>query len=370
MKWIVDATPLCYPLTGIGQYVRGLLQALSEAKPDWTFTLMAPYEPLVKFSAANIIWNSNLARARIQRSAGWRAWWFDVELPLAMRHFDATCFWAAGGLVPWALGDIDVALTVYDFVPERYPETMSWFPRKYRRHNSQHWLPRVRWCLPISRATADEMMVMHGVHADAIVHPGIDPIFFNANDQMSASNAVTNYLLVVGTLEPRKNLAVMAATIEAMVKNGDWPTGLELHLVGGKGWQDGDLLESISRLEAAGIARRLGYVEREQMPGLMRQARALLMPSIYEGFGMPVAEALAAGCPVICSDIPPFREIHTGPSVFFHKLDRESMMRAYHYCLSNRSHLERPLGSEAVGAFTWEEAARRFVAVTSSEASV
>jgi glycosyltransferase involved in cell wall biosynthesis len=133
-------------------------------------------------------------------------------------------------------------------------------------------------------------------------------------------------------------------------------------LVGGKGWQDGELQQRIVRLESVGIAKRLGYVDREHMPSLMHRARALLMPSVYEGFGMPVAEALAAGCPVICSDIPPFREIHAGPSVAFHGPDPASIAQAYREHLGNAKGLQRPVGRDVVGSFTWAESARRFIA--------
>lgn len=367
MKWIVDATPLCYPLTGIGHYLRGMLQSLSKARPDWVFQLVAPYEPLVDVTETNVLWDPVAARARDQRRVGWRAWWYDVELPRAVRNLgDAAGFWAADGKVPWALREIDVALTVYDFVPERFPETMSWFPRSYRRHNTRYWMQRARWRLPISKATADEMVTMYGVTADAIIHPGIDPIFFNPDEHTSLSGSTRDYVLAVGTLEPRKNLVAMASTIETMVRIGEWPSGLELHLVGGKGWQDNKLLQSIRRLEENGIARRLGYVGRERIPGLMNGARALLMPSIYEGFGMPVAEALAAGCPVICSDIPSFREIYSGPSVAFHGTDCEAMANAYRQFLDSRTRLVRPIGKDVVGAFTWDESARRFITATSS----
>jgi glycosyltransferase involved in cell wall biosynthesis len=370
VKWIVDASPLCYPLTGIGQYLRGLLKALSAAKPDWTFVLVAPYEPLVNITAANVVWDPVISRARRKRRFGWRAWWFDMELPRVIRYLNATSFWAAGGMVPFALRGIDVALTVYDFVPERFPETMSWFPRAYRRLNSQYWMKRARWRLPISQAVADEMTAVHGVYADSIVYPGVDEIFFQAKDKADIPGVISDYALVAGTLEPRKNLAAMAMAIESLVQTGDWPQHLELRLVGGKGWQDGELLRSIEHLESAGIARRLGYVERDDMPSLMNQARALLMPSVYEGFGMPIAEALAAGCPVICSDIPPFREIYTGPSLAFHKLDHDALVRAYRQHLCHRDGLIRPNGREAVGAFLWEESARRFTAATSTGSRV
>ena len=366
MKWIVDASPLCYPLAGIGQYTLGLLKALSAAKPDWTFVLVAPYEPLVNITAANVVWDPVIARAQQKRRVGWRAWWFDVELPRVVRCLNATGFWAASGMVPFALRGIDVALTVYDFVTEHYPETMSWYPRAYRRLNSKYWMKRARWRLPISQAVADEMTEMHGVYADAIVYPGVDKIFFQIKDKADIASGMSNYALVVGTLEPRKNLVTMVMVIESLVQAGDWPQHLEVHLVGGKGWQDGELLRCIERLESAGIARRLGYVERDDMPSLMNQARALLMPSVYEGFGMPIAEALAAGCPVICSDIPPFREIYSGPSIAFHKLDHDSLVRAYRQHLCHRYGLIRPEGNEAVGTFLWEESARRFIAVTST----
>lgn len=367
MKWIVDATPLCYQLTGIGHYVLGMLRSLSKARPDWVFQLVAPYEPLVNFTETNVLWDPVVSRARDQRCVGWRAWWFDIELPQVVSELrDAAGFWAADGKVPWALREIDVALTIYDFVPERFPETMSWFPRAYRRQNTRHWIQRAKWRLPISKTTAFEMVTMYGITADAIIYPGIDPIFFNPKGNTSVSETTRDYVLAVGTLEPRKNLVSMITTIEAMVKIGDWPADLELHLVGGKGWQDSKLLNSIRRLEECGIARRLGYVERERIPHLMNRARALLMPSIYEGFGMPVAEALAAGCPVICSDIPSFREIYIGPSVAFHGTDYEDMAAAYRQFLTSRTSLVRPVGKDVVGAFTWDESARRFINSTFS----
>ena len=369
MKWIVDATPLCYPLTGIGHYVRGMLQALSSIRPGWEFHLVAPYAPLIDDTAPNIFWDPRTSRARKRRRAGWRAFWYDIELPRAVRNLGgADAFWAADGLVPWALGDIRVALSVYDFVPERFPRTMNWFPRTYRRMNARHWIPRAKWRLPISKATADEMIQIYGAPADAVIHPGIDKIFFDAITTAATTECSVDYVLAVGTLEPRKNLAAMVFAIESLVDSGHWPVGLELHLVGGRGWQDGDLLRSVRRLEAAGIARRLGYVARENLPSIMRNARALLMPSLYEGFGMPVAEALAAGCPVICSDIPSFREIYTGPSVVFHGPEPEKIANIYRQHLSDWSGLPRPSGQDAVGAFTWTESARRFVAATAEGA--
>ncbi len=362
MRWVIDGTPLCYPLTGIGQYLRGLLGALAICRPGWAFTVLTPYDPLHRIEAPNITYDTALSESKAQRRPGWRAWWFDMVLPRVIRKAKAEAFWAADGLMPLTLRGVDTALTVYDFVPDRFPDTMNWWPRHYRKLNTRLGVRQARWRLPISKFSATEMKACYGVDAHGVVYPGVDDVFFAAPEPLKA-NVGPDYLLVVGTLEPRKNLAAMAASILQLAADGQWPAGVELRLLGGKGWRDGNVEDSVRRLEALGIARRLGYIPREEMPTLMRSARALLMPSVYEGFGMPIAEALAAGCPVVCSDIPPFREIQQGPSMMFHGLDQASMMQAYHAVATSRAALVRPVGRAAVGRLTWEESASSFIDV-------
>jgi glycosyltransferase involved in cell wall biosynthesis len=113
---------------------------------------------------------------------------------------------------------------------------------------------------------------------------------------------------MVGTLEPRKNqVTALRAFAEYRAAHPD--SDLALVLAGSAGWRYADVLETIDRLGLKSHVRRIGSVTPGQLKWLYQQARALLFPSLYEGFGLPVLEAFMLRCPVIAADIPPVREI-------------------------------------------------------------
>lgn len=359
MRMAVDGTALCYPLAGIGQYTRSLLAALAEERPAWEFVVLSPYRPLLPVAHPRVQHDLGASHARDQHVPGWRAWWFDSVLPDAVASLNVDLFWAATGLAPFALSHLPVALTVYDFVPERYPSTMAWLPRIYRKWNQRRWIPRAKWLLPISEATANEIRDLFGLEPHAVVPPGVDEIFVShrSNVGQPLPHRGTDYLLFVGTLEPRKNLATLADCIAELAREGTWPSTLEVLMIGAKGWRDSPLLKKLRPLEARGIVRRLGYLPRNELPALLASARALLMPSLYEGFGMPVAEALTVGCPVVCSDLPSFREIVGDSLAWFHGTEMGSMLDTYRRFLAS---LPAPGSVTTTLKFAWPTSARVF----------
>jgi glycosyltransferase involved in cell wall biosynthesis len=358
MRIVVDGTPLCLPLAGIGQYTCSLLAALATERPDWEFVVLSPYPVRTTIDSPNVRHDLVASKAKPLHTRGWRAWWFDAVLPRVVRTLAGQVFWAADGQVPFGLYSISVALTVYDFVPYRYPKTMAFMPRIYRHWNNKLWLRRATWLLPISRAVAGELRELHGIEAGPVVYPGVDDIFHQTSRASITED--TSYLVVLGTIEPRKNLLGLVRCIEVLIDDGCWPEGLELRIVGGKGWCDSNTLTAIERLEARGVVRRLGYLRREEIPPLLAGARALLMPSLYEGFGMPIAEALACGCPVVCSDIAPFREIAKEPNVLFHGLETASMLATYRRLLLEPEVLPAHAAPDCVRALTWRRSAEIF----------
>ncbi|WP_243317485.1 glycosyltransferase family 4 protein [Geothrix paludis] len=359
---LVDGSPLCYPLTGIGQYTHSLLNAMALERPDWEFIVLSPYHPTSPVRLPNVIHDLKASKARKEHATGWRAWWFDAILPRACRQLGGDFLWAANGLVPFALSGLKVALTIYDFVPERYPETMAWMPRQYRKWNLRHWLGRASLLLPISKATEQEALTLFGATSHAVVYPGVDDLFFTPPSSLEPGAGEDDYLIVLGTLEPRKNLDRLIGCVEELVRRGTWPTGLRLRIVGGKGWRDSTLLKRISALEATGIAQCTGYLERAVLPCQLRNARALLMPSLYEGFGMPLAEAMAVGCPILCSDIPPFREVVEGYPALCHGTDLAAMVEAYEAFLHAPRAMRFPSGQpHAPFRFTWKESAHQIL---------
>ncbi|MCF3652072.1 glycosyltransferase family 4 protein [Synoicihabitans lomoniglobus] len=115
------------------------------------------------------------------------------------------------------------------------------------------------------------------------------------------------FWLFVGTQEPRKNLQTLLTAFERYVNQVESP--LALWIAGGEGWLESSWQEQLRRLESRGLVRRLGYVSDAELVKFYRKARALFLPSWYEGFGLPVIEAMSQGCPVVCSNRTSLPEI-------------------------------------------------------------
>jgi len=329
--------------------------ALAADQPDWDFIVYAPYPLITPLKFPNIQVRQNLMRGKPR--IGWRVWWFDCLLPRAVAKEGGDYFWAANGLVPYLLRGMLVALTVYDFTPERFPGTMGTFPRLYRKFNLRRWLGRAAMVLPISRFTAREAQDLYGIPSQAVVYPAPDAIFTKKG--AGASNG--DYLLALGTLEPRKNLEALLSAVAILYLEGVWPRSLKLRIVGGKGWQDDKMIRIVERMEDEGIVERMGYLPRMDLPGILENARALVMPSVYEGFGMPVVEAMAVGCPIICSDIPVFREILGNYPALVHGTDVASIADALRKLVADPSLPPRPDPSQHdYPSFSWSSSAEVF----------
>ncbi|MEJ1974421.1 MAG: glycosyltransferase family 1 protein [Lacunisphaera sp.] len=167
-----------------------------------------------------------------------------------------------------------------------------------------------------------------------------------------------DYWLVVGSLEPRKNLENLLAAYEDYARDHVAPK--PLWLVGSGGWKNERILARLRPLEERGLARRLGFVPDEQMVGLYQKAHALIFPSWYEGFGLPVLEAMTLGCPVICSDHTSLPEIGDDA---VHYIDPASpatiaeAMRKLEWDLVQRDRLRHRAVVQAA-KFSWQQTAK------------
>ena len=166
------------------------------------------------------------------------------------------------------------------------------------------------------------------------------------------------FLLAVGTIEPRKNLAMLLDVLKAVDNGGE---DLKLVVAGRKGWLSGPFFD---RLRDTGMEDRVvltGPLADEALASLYGAARMFLFPSLYEGFGLPGLEAMACGTPVVCSNVSSLPEVAGDAAILLPPLDTWAWVEAIRGLLSN-AELQRNLiakGIDRAKGFTWEKTAER-----------
>ncbi len=259
-------------------------------------------------------------------------------------------------VAPRYLGGITTVVTIHDLAFERY----AWIlPRQYRLawgRSLRHAARSATGAICVSESTRrDWIELASGRESNSIViHEGVDLGRFTV--EKSDDAAVLNqhdihgdYLLAVGTLEPRKNYGFLLDLYSTLRQKIDAPP---LIVAGGDGWCSDKVRDRIARTPGV---QRLGYVPHEHLPALYRGAAALLFPTLYEGFGLPVLEAMASGTPVAASDIPVCREIG-GEAARYAPLDDAEAWTA-----TIKDVLEAPPAASTLRqhaeSFTWRRAA-------------
>jgi len=237
---------------------------------------------------------------------------------------------------------VPLVVTVHDVAVFRYPEAFPRWTRAYSRFAVPRVLRAARRVLAVSEFTASELEAVLGLPREqiAVTPNAVDPVF--APD---GPHEEGDYVLAVGTLEPRKNLA---RTIEAAAR-----LDLELRVVGARGW---------GGVEAQGAnVRALGEISDEELARQYRGALCLAYPSLYEGFGIPVLEAMACGTPVVTSSGGATEEVAGGAAVLVDPRDVDAIAEGIDAAIGKRDEL-RVLGLERARAYSWDETARLTVA--------
>lgn len=326
---LVDADVLGRQRTGDETYVRNLLRALPEAAPDLRLAAVTRNPAEVPDGVEPIELGAD--------SQEWRMAWRLPQLLRRLRprvaHFQHSLPLLAGGRS---------VLTIHDLSFAREPELM---PRKDRlvfRTVVPRSARRADRLIAVSERTREDLADLYGIDesAVAVIPHGVDPIF-TPGEQLGDGG----YLLVVGAVQRRKD---PRAAVEAANE-----LGMPVVLVGP------EREPALAReLRALGADVR-GYVDHEQLPGLYREATALVVPSRYEGFGLPVLEAMASGTPVVAAPDPALVEVADDAAVF---ADQGDLSGAILHALDRRAEL-RAAGLARAARFSWAEAARRTVDV-------
>ncbi len=318
MRVAWDVSMLSVPPTGIGRYVRETLRATAAARPRWELLAVSVCgrEESPRLAAHLGALPPNVRRAhRLLRPARvWRRALNELPLPtLEALAGSVDAFVDSEWLHPRQRRGARIAI-VYDLVPLRHPQWVDEATRRLHVRTLDTLGRRADRIVCISEATADDVEAYLGVPSErlAIARPGVDPAFAGAVPAPPAALDGRPYVLALGTLEPRKNLGVL---LEAFARIAVRHPDVVLAVAGARGPAAAEVEAAAARLGIGPRVRLTGYVEDAALPGLVAGARALAFPSLFEGFGMPIVEAMAAGVPVVASTAPSLDEACGGAAL-------------------------------------------------------
>jgi len=364
MRIGLDALPLTSPKTGVGHYTWEVAVGLALLQPATRFDLVYPTTSPPVTLADGAEFPSNLKLDRVPVGPMGRHWW-SIGLPRHIRRSAIDLFHGTNFDVPLRRRCATV-LTIHDLSPLLYPET-----------HTRRSVKRARRRLPMMVRLADAIITptetvrgelaeyLKGTQEKIFAIPEaaraiFQPVDFAATESVRRRLGIGDeFLLAVGTIEPRKNLEVLITAFEEVVRARP-ASGLQLVIAGAAGWLSGPLFEAFGKSPARERIILTRYLHDDDLRALYSSCRAFVYPSIYEGFGLPPLEAMACGAPVIASDIPALSETLDNAAHFFDPQSSQQLSKAIIQVTTNQDLRQRLMsaGLRQAREASWERTAR------------
>ncbi|NLE75251.1 MAG: glycosyltransferase family 4 protein [Chloroflexi bacterium] len=363
MTIYLDVAAAVHGRAGLGRYAESLTRALVAQRPG-EFALFYNDDP----TAQPLAGLEAVPTRRVR--AGYKPWrmavWAGQALRLPFNRLlpEATLYHATEHLL-LPLANVPTVLTVHDLIFHRFPQYHKRLNYWYLRLTMPLYVRRASAVVAVSQATRNDLVELYGTPPAKIhvIHEAAAPQFRPASPQGVASvreryALPQRFLLTVGTVEPRKNLPGLLRALHRL-------TDVSLVAAGGTGWLPEETFRTCEELGLGDRVRWLGYVPDADLPALYSAADAVALPSFYEGFGLPVLEAMSCGAPVLCSRSSSLPEVGGDAARYFDPHQPAEMAAVIDQVWADeslRSEMRAAALRRAAG-FSWGETARQTYAL-------
>ena len=357
----LDVSAAVHHRAGLGRYAESLTRALVAGQPDryaLFYNREQGVEPLAGLEGLPtrtvalgykpwrmLVWMGQLARLGL-----------DNLLP------DAALFHATEHLL-LPLRSVPTVLTVHDLIFRQLPTHHKPLNRWYLNLSMPLYCRQATHIIAVSECTRRDLIAAYDLPPQKIttVYEAAAPRFTSQSPETVAAARARyglpdRYLLFVGTIEPRKNLTRLLAAFEAIRAEG---LSDGLVIVGKRGWLYDDFFARLEQSPARDAVVSPGYVPDEDLPAVYAGAQALVFPSLYEGFGLPVLEAMACGTPVVTSNVSSIPEVGGDAALYFDPVDVDAMIDVIRRLLRDPElqNCVRARGLARAAGFSWEMSA-------------
>jgi glycosyltransferase involved in cell wall biosynthesis len=348
-------------LEGYGHYAKEVLSRLVQQHPEHEFIFLfdRPYDPSFVFGP-NV---KPLVVGPAARHAAAFKYWYDVKAPLALRAFKPDVWIQPYGFCSLTTG-IPQLLLVHDLAFLHHPDHIAWHHRWYYKMYTRRFLKKAKRVITVSEYSKTDIIQHYPLAEQKItVIPGAAKTIFQPADWQQKQavkekyTAGTEYFICTGGIHPRKNLMNLLKAFSLFKK---WQhSNMKLVVAGRLAWQYNDIIEKLKTYKYRSDVILTGYLPDEELAKLTASAYAMVYPSFFEGFGLPIVEAMQSGVPVITSNTSSMPEVGGDAALYANPNDPNAI--AKHMLALYRDETFRnklvETGFEQAKRFNWDQAA-------------
>ncbi|MBE2200940.1 MAG: glycosyltransferase family 4 protein [Anaerolinea sp.] len=376
MRIGIDVTAAVAQGAGIGRYTRELVRALAHEAQPYQYVLFSAKPPAALPVANPLPTGAHIRYRPAPLSERWLyRLWYRLWLPLPVQWVtgELNLFHSPDFVLPPVRGDVPTLLTVHDLSFVHYPHVFTPALIKYLNRVVPRSVARATHILADSEATRRDLTTIWNVPEAKItvLYSGVDGRFrpVQSADEITAVRAKYDlgeqpYVVSVGTIQPRKNYQMLIRAFAPLA--AELPHNL--FIAGGTGWLYEEMMMEIERQGLNGRVRFIGFVDDDDLPALYSGASLFAFPSLYEGFGLPLLEAMGCGVPVLTSNASSLPEVAGEAAVQLAPDDETGWTAAMRDLLQDPAQRTRLVtaGFRQARQFTWQKSAQKLLHVYQS----